>query len=101
MASKAKQDVVDYLGRHDIKKHLETVVNKLVKAKPANPFEFLSNEFKQMDVKKKPQVVFVLGGPGSGKGTQCANLVNEFGIVHLSAGDLLRAEQKKRTKMVN
>lgn len=39
-------------------------------------------------------IVFVLGGPGSGKGTQCAKLVEEFGIVHLSAGDLLRAHMK-------
>eukprot|EP00475_Leptophrys_vorax_P017550 TRINITY_DN24188_c0_g1_i2.p1 TRINITY_DN24188_c0_g1~~TRINITY_DN24188_c0_g1_i2.p1 ORF type:complete len:438 (+),score=57.95 TRINITY_DN24188_c0_g1_i2:47-1315(+) len=42
----------------------------------------------------KPQVVFVLGGPGSGKGTQCAKIVDEFGFTHLSAGDLLRAEIK-------
>lgn len=41
---------------------------------------------------KKPTVVFVLGGPGSGKGTQCANIVQHFGYTHLSAGDLLRAE---------
>ncbi|KAB1225042.1 putative UMP-CMP kinase 1 [Morella rubra] len=41
---------------------------------------------------KKPTVVFVLGGPGSGKGTQCANIVEHFGYTHLSAGDLLRAE---------
>eukprot|EP00696_Hemimastix_kukwesjijk_P007883 gnl/Hemi2/20005_TR6633_c0_g1_i1.p2 gnl/Hemi2/20005_TR6633_c0_g1~~gnl/Hemi2/20005_TR6633_c0_g1_i1.p2 ORF type:complete len:255 (+),score=73.42 gnl/Hemi2/20005_TR6633_c0_g1_i1:80-844(+) len=40
----------------------------------------------------KPSVVFVLGGPGSGKGTQCAKLVKEFSFLHLSAGDLLRAE---------
>ncbi|ODV60299.1 UMP-CMP kinase, partial [Ascoidea rubescens DSM 1968] len=38
-------------------------------------------------------VIFVLGGPGSGKGTQSANLVRDYGFVHLSAGDLLRAEQ--------
>jgi len=37
-------------------------------------------------------VYFVMGGPGSGKGTQCAKLVESFGFVHLSAGDLLRAE---------
>ncbi|CAI0402883.1 unnamed protein product [Linum tenue] len=43
---------------------------------------------------KKPTVVFVLGGPGSGKGTQCANIVEHFGYTHLSAGDLLRAEIK-------
>lgn len=43
---------------------------------------------------KKVKVVFVLGGPGSGKGTQCANIVQHFGYTHLSAGDLLRAEIK-------
>ena len=45
-------------------------------------------------LKLKPQVVFVLGGPGAGKGTQCSNIVREYGWVHLSAGDLLRAEQQ-------
>ncbi|KAJ4780380.1 UMP-CMP kinase [Rhynchospora pubera] len=43
---------------------------------------------------KKVTVVFVLGGPGSGKGTQCANIVEHYGFTHLSAGDLLRAEIK-------
>ncbi|KAJ1395428.1 UMP-CMP kinase [Sesbania bispinosa] len=45
-------------------------------------------------LEKNPTVVFVLGGPGSGKGTQCANIVQNFGYTHLSAGDLLRAEIK-------
>ncbi|KAI9332920.1 adenylate kinase-domain-containing protein [Zopfochytrium polystomum] len=40
-------------------------------------------------------VVFVLGGPGAGKGTQCANLVRDYGFVHLSAGDLLREERQR------
>ena len=39
--------------------------------------------------------MFVLGGPGAGKGTQCANLVRDYGLTHLSAGDLLRAEQDR------
>lgn len=43
----------------------------------------------------KITVVFVLGGPGAGKGTQCARLVEEFKFIHLSAGDLLRAEQNR------
>jgi UMP-CMP kinase len=43
---------------------------------------------------KKVTVVFVLGGPGSGKGTQCTNIVENYGYTHLSAGDLLRAEIK-------
>ena len=40
------------------------------------------------------RVVFVLGGPGVGKGTQCAKVVAQYGWVHLSAGDLLREEVK-------
>lgn len=40
-------------------------------------------------------VVFFLGGPGAGKGTQSANLVRDYGFNHLSAGDLLRAEQTR------
>jgi len=46
------------------------------------------------DGKFKPKVVFVLGGPGAGKGTQCENIVRDYGYVHLCAGDLLRAEIK-------
>ncbi|PMD39823.1 UMP-CMP kinase [Hyaloscypha variabilis F] len=41
-------------------------------------------------------VLFVLGGPGAGKGTQCANLVRDYKFTHLSAGDLLRAEQDRK-----
>lgn len=40
-------------------------------------------------------VIFVLGGPGAGKGTQCANLVRDYGFKHTSAGDLLREEQDR------
>ena len=41
------------------------------------------------------QVVFVLGGPGSGKGTQCELLIAQNpNIRFFSAGDLLRAERK-------
>ncbi|CAH0603502.1 unnamed protein product [Chrysodeixis includens] len=37
-------------------------------------------------------IIWVLGGPGSGKETQCRKIVTEFGFTHLSTGDLLRAE---------
>lgn len=40
-------------------------------------------------------VIFVLGGPGAGKGTQCQKLVSDYGFKHLSAGDLLREEQDR------
>mmetsp|Transcript_31000 Transcript_31000/g.56314 ORF Transcript_31000/g.56314 Transcript_31000/m.56314 type:complete len:235 (+) Transcript_31000:78-782(+) len=42
-----------------------------------------------------PAVVFVLGGPGAGKGTFSARIVEQFGYKTLSAGDLIRAERKR------
>jgi UMP-CMP kinase len=44
---------------------------------------------------EKVVVIFVLGGPGAGKGTQCGFLVRDYGFTHLSAGDLLRHEQDR------
>ena len=41
----------------------------------------------------KPNVVFVLGGPGAGKGTMCELAEAQLGWTHLSTGDLLRAER--------
>lgn len=46
-------------------------------------------------VEEKPKIVFVLGGPGAGKGTQCSKIVERFQFEHLSAGDLLREERAR------
>jgi len=46
-----------------------------------------------------PRVYFIMGGPGSGKGTQCEQLVDRFGMVHLSAGELLRAEVRSGSEL--
>ena len=43
--------------------------------------------------------IVLLGAPGSGKGTQSAKLVEEFGFRHLSTGDLLRAAVKEGTEL--
>jgi adenylate kinase len=37
------------------------------------------------------EIVFVLGGPGSGKGTQAQTIAKDYGLGYLSTGDLLRA----------
>lgn len=40
----------------------------------------------------KLPIIWVLGGPGCGKGTQCDKIVAKYKFTHLSTGDLLRAE---------
>ncbi|XP_068620295.1 UMP-CMP kinase-like [Battus philenor] len=54
-------------------------------------FRRLSEYFNKM----LPEVVFVLGAPGAGKGTQCSLISKHYGFVHLSAGDLLREERQR------
>ncbi|RLN11559.1 hypothetical protein C2845_PM09G00470 [Panicum miliaceum] len=58
----------------------------------------IKNEVGSFPPGKKITVVFVIGGPGSGKGTQCSKIVKHFGFTHLSAGDLLREEAKSDTE---
>ena len=41
---------------------------------------------------KNKKIILIVGGPGSGKGTQCEKIVAKYGFTHLSSGDLLRAE---------
>jgi UMP-CMP kinase len=82
------------------------VRNKLPGAKTRNKINLKTNTQVTMGCAKskngeitantdsgKPTVFFILGGPGSGKGTQCAKLSEKHGFVHLSAGDLLREER--------
>lgn len=35
-------------------------------------------------------IIFILGGPASGKGTICEHLVNNYNFIHISCGELIR-----------
>jgi len=54
-------------------------------------------EFDKSKFEGKP-IVWIMGGPGSGKGTQCENITRKFGYTHLSSGDLLRGEVMSGSK---
>lgn len=41
----------------------------------------------------------LFGGPGSGKGTQSARLIDNYGLYHISTGELLRDHIKKETEI--
>lgn len=43
--------------------------------------------------------IIIMGGPGSGKGTICKKLVNDFNYKLISAGDLLREEKASDSEL--
>ena len=43
--------------------------------------------------------IVIFGAPGSGKGTQSDKIIEEYGVAHISTGDVLREEIKKRTEL--
>ncbi len=45
----------------------------------------------------KPKIL-LLGAPGAGKGTQSRNIVDEYGVEHVTTGDALRANKDMETE---
>ncbi|WP_160714679.1 adenylate kinase [Chitinophaga solisilvae] len=43
--------------------------------------------------------LILFGPPGSGKGTQSAKIIDKYGLIHLSTGDLLRSEIGEKTPL--
>ncbi len=43
--------------------------------------------------------IVLLGAPGSGKGTQCKQIVARYGLLHLSSGDILRQERASDSQL--
>lgn len=58
--------------------------------------KLLADERNAIPSKKSGEtvIVFVIGSPGVGKGTQCSRLAADLGFEHISVGDLLREEAK-------
>jgi len=74
------------------------IINKTIYN--TNNINLVKNKSKASNfISKIPTIIFVLGGPCSGKGTQSAKLVEKFGCNHISVGELLRTEMVSGSKI--
>eukprot|EP00755_Sulcionema_specki_P025172 Sspe_Gene.82719::Locus_54220_Transcript_2_5_Confidence_0.286_Length_1411::g.82719::m.82719/K00939/adk, AK; adenylate kinase len=84
-----------YADRHNLQALFGVLWGALHQKSPEDPVSFLISAAKHITAPK----VIITGAPASGKGTQCEMLVKAFGFVHISTGDLLREEVRKKTAL--
>ena len=87
------EDVVQYFREKNVPDLLETLLQELAAHKPDSPMAFL----RQLLANNITPKVLIAGPPAGGKGTQCEAIVEKFGVVHISTGDLLRAEGDRKS----
>lgn len=75
----------------------ESVKEHLMIEKEQEKFLKNNREFRQKV--GRPNVIFVIGGPGSGKTTQCKLIKINYKYPHISTGDLMRQEIQKDTPL--
>eukprot|EP01012_Entosiphon_sulcatum_P030751 TRINITY_DN3813_c0_g1_i1.p1 TRINITY_DN3813_c0_g1~~TRINITY_DN3813_c0_g1_i1.p1 ORF type:complete len:244 (-),score=53.31 TRINITY_DN3813_c0_g1_i1:7-738(-) len=106
MATENERRITDarqYLSSHKIHTLFEQLTAEMIRYKPLHPLDFMIHRVAQMSAgQQEPQrhsVVFVVGGPASGKGTQCARLVEKLGVVAINVTDLLRREARTNSEI--
>lgn len=109
-----------YLRDHavEINNLIGTLIGQAVVLKPKNVIDFAVDFFCQENLeevvrnpaanskqlraklrKSGPPRIIICGAPASGKGTQCEIICLQFGVVHISTGDLLRDAVKAGTEI--
>ncbi|CAI9114805.1 OLC1v1015607C1 [Oldenlandia corymbosa var. corymbosa] len=58
----------------------------------AHSFRVMASTLTAVEKNREPLKIMISGAPASGKGTQCELIKKKYDLVHIAAGDLLRAE---------
>jgi adenylate kinase len=89
----------DFAARENLRAVFSAALRDLLVELPSDPLSFLKDRFAAAHGKSGPLRIILAGAPASGKGTQAARIREEFGVVHISTGDILRAALKARTPL--
>jgi len=94
----SSQDTLRELGRESVA-YGTTVPDSLDgnEVQPYVPINIYATSNDAVD--NEPPRMLIVGPPGAGKGTQSQKLIEKFGVVHLSTGDMLRAAVAKGTEI--
>lgn len=84
-------EMMRYMEEKRINQLFEFLYHETLLTLPADPVAHLLTLLRTKPV---PRIV-LSGPPAGGKGTQCERIVQKYGVVHVSTGDLLRAELQK------
>lgn len=87
-------DTVSYLEKHKVEVLFESLLHDLLLALPAKPLDHLIQLLEKLPTPK----IIIAGPPAGGKGTQCERIVERFGVVHISTGDILRDHTNRGTE---
>lgn len=63
------------------------------------PLVITSPALATLETDASPPRILITGPPASGKGTQCEYIVEKYGVVHISTGDMLRAAVQAETPL--
>jgi adenylate kinase len=87
-------DAVAYLQEHKVEALFESLLHDLLIGLPAKPLDHLLGLLGTLPTPK----IVIAGPPAGGKGTQCQQIVERFGVVHISTGDILRDHTQRGTE---
>ncbi|KAI3671696.1 hypothetical protein L1987_87436 [Smallanthus sonchifolius] len=101
--SKPKQPAVsfpplDFLNSHHLSSSSSASPISSVRCRSRHTNHRHSLVRASMDKPRKPLKIMISGAPASGKGTQCELITGKYDLVHIAAGDLLRAEIAARSE---
>jgi len=87
VSKRDQQDGLAFWSKQNSLKNNFDLLNNIEKTKPEKEEDGTTN--------RPPPRIIIIGGPASGKGTQCEYITSKYNIIHLSTGEILRDAVRK------